>query len=500
MSSNPRLADERMASWKVLLPFSKGAKILVAGGDTWLINSLARTYETVDCLFNNYNERNVDIEKSVDPRLRNRIRRFSAIEQCADHYDVIILADGQRTTQYSFQHIAILLKKDGLLIHIGIGNKPLRNTWFRRIGHYNCQYYAALPASAPRIFFPLYPKKFRQKCFSFHSPGSQKARLGLKLLEVMSRLGFTAPLRRHGVIIASQEELKDRNDTLCSWLGDALPQKIENVAIYCGSDSPRRKITLLAEAQNQGRVTDLVVKIADTPEGAAAIRQESEALQALEGARLFCEVPQLLLEDTWKGHVVQVQSALPLSVGPQISELTINHLKLLAALSRMDRQKTPFRETPAWKSIEMARETNEFEKGPLPAQELLENLLSEEMGKIQVVCHRIHGDFAPWNIRVKKDKLYVFDWEDSIPNGLPFSDAFHFIYRQASLVGPWPGGEVMWELLEKKSKQLAKMAGHPSMYENILPALMILEYLKRPHPHVIELMSVFLSKPHGQTS
>lgn len=500
MSSNLRLGNERLASWKVLLPFSKGVRILVAGGDAWLINSLARSYETIDCLFNNYKENNAIIEKEVDPRLRNRIRRFSAIEQCPYHYDVIILAEGQRTVQYGFQYIASLLKQDGLLIHIGIGNKPLRNNWFYQIGYQNYLYYAALPASTPRIFFPLYPKRFRQKCFSFHSPGSQKARLGLKLFEVMSRLGLTAPLRRHGVIIASQEELNNRKDTLSSWLGETLSQKIENIAIYCGSDSPRRKITLLAEAQNQGRVTDLVVKIADTSEGAVAIRQESEALQALESARLFCEVPQLLFEDTWEGHVVQVQSVLPLSVGPQISELTINHLKLLAALSRMDRQKTPFRETPAWKSIEMAREANEFEKWPLPAQELLENLLSEEMGKVQLVCHRIHGDFAPWNIRVKKDKLYVFDWEDSIPNGLPFSDTFHFIYRQASLVGPWPGGKVVWELLEKKSKQLAKMAGHPYMYEITLPALMILEYLKRPHPHVIELISIFLNKHHGQTS
>jgi hypothetical protein len=384
-----------------------------------------------------------------------------------------------------------------LLIHIGIGNKPLRNKWLHQIGYHNSQYYAALPGSAPRIFSPLYPKRFRQKCFSFHSPGSQKARLGLNLLEVMSRLGITAPLRRHGVVIASHEKLNDREGTLCSWLGKTLSQKIENIAIYCGSDSPRRKITLLAEARNQGRLTDLVVKIADTSEGAAAIRQESETLQALKGARLFCEVPQLLFEDTWEGHVVQVQSALPLSVGPQISELTINHLKLLAALSRMDRQKTLFRETPAWKSIEMAREANEFEKWPLPAQKLLEIIVSEEKGNVQVVCHRIHGDFAPWNIRVKKDKLYVFDWEDSIPNGLPFSDAFHFIYRLASFVGPWPGGKVMWELLEKKSKQLAKMAGHPSMYENALPALMILEYLKRPHPHVIELISIFLNQHHG---
>ncbi|MBU4259064.1 MAG: aminoglycoside phosphotransferase family protein [Proteobacteria bacterium] len=410
------------------------------------------------------------------------------------------MADGQKTTQYSFQHIASLLKKDGLLIHIGISNKPLRNDWFRRIGYHNSQYYAALPASAPRIFFPLYPKRFRQKCFSFHSPGSRKARLGLKLLEVMSRFGLIALLRQHGVIVAGQEELKDRKDTLCSWLGEVLSQKIENVAIYCGSDLARRKITLLAEAQNQGRVTVLVVKIADTSEGAAAIRQESEALQALEGARLFCEVPRLLLEDTWEGHAVQVQSALPLSTGPQIPELTVNHLKLLAALSRMHRQKILFRETPAWKTIEMAWKANEFEKWPSPSQNLLDNLLSEETGNVQLVCHHIHGDFAPWNIRVKKDKLYVFDWEESIPNGLPFSDAFHFIYRQASLVGPWPGGEVMWELLEKKFSQLAEMAEYPSMYENILPALMILEYLKRPHPHLIELMSVLLSKPNVQTS
>ncbi len=495
------MGDERCASWKILLPFFKGIKILVAGGNTWLLNSLARSYEAVDCLFNNFKEDNADIEKEVDPHLRNRIRRFSAIKQCAHHYDVIVLADGQKTTQYSFQHITSLLKKNGLLIHIGIGNKLLRNNWFRRIGYYNCQYYAALPASAPRIFFPLCPKKFRQKCLSFHKPGSQKARLGLKLLEAMSRLDFIMPLRRHGVIIASQKALEDRNDTLSSWLGEALSRKIENIAIYCGSDSPRRKITLLAEAEKQARAIDFVVKIADTPEGATAIRQEGEALQALEGAKLFCEVPQLFLEDTWQGHAIQVQSALPLSTGPQIPELTVNHLRLLASLSRLDRQEIPLCKTTSWKSIQLAQKSNEFEKWPLPVQKLLKNLLSEEFGSAEIVCHRTHGDFAPWNIRVKKDKFYVFDWEDSLKDGLPFSDAFHFIYRQASLVGPWPGGEVIGKLLGQKLKQLAEMAGYFPMYEtmysSILATLMMQEYLKRPHPHIIELISVLLSKSRG---
>ena len=120
------------------------------------------------------------------------------------------------------------------------------------------------------------------------------------------------------------------------------------------------------------------------------------------------------------------------------------------------------------------------------------------MAETLVFFHRTHGDFVPWNIRMKNGELYVFDWEDSLPKGLPFTDAFHFIYLQASLVGPWPGAKTIWPLLQKKSHQLYKLAGYsPSVYQIVFATWMIQEYFRRSHPHILELMSVHLDNLHG---
>ncbi|BAV06887.1 Phosphotransferase enzyme family protein [Filimonas lacunae] len=46
-----------------------------------------------------------------------------------------------------------------------------------------------------------------------------------------------------------------------------------------------------------------------------------------------------------------------------------------------------------------------------------------------------HGDFTPWNVMFKKDKLLMIDWEQS-KNSMPFLfDLFHFVYQSNILVG-----------------------------------------------------------------
>ena len=45
-----------------------------------------------------------------------------------------------------------------------------------------------------------------------------------------------------------------------------------------------------------------------------------------------------------------------------------------------------------------------------------------------------HGDFAPWNIKKKKDSsIAVVDWEDASDKGLPLIDVCHFFLIQALL-------------------------------------------------------------------
>jgi thiamine kinase-like enzyme len=67
--------------------------------------------------------------------------------------------------------------------------------------------------------------------------------------------------------------------------------------------------------------------------------------------------------------------------------------------------------------------------------------------KIPVI--RIHGDFAPWNTMVKGDNLFVFDWEYSESDGIPFYDIIYWNLQVMLLLKKRSGFEIFRELKRK---------------------------------------------------
>lgn len=45
-----------------------------------------------------------------------------------------------------------------------------------------------------------------------------------------------------------------------------------------------------------------------------------------------------------------------------------------------------------------------------------------------------HGDFTPWNCKMRGNRLQILDWEMFSEDGIPLEDIFHYIYQQAILV------------------------------------------------------------------
>ena len=46
----------------------------------------------------------------------------------------------------------------------------------------------------------------------------------------------------------------------------------------------------------------------------------------------------------------------------------------------------------------------------------------------------MHGDFAPWNVKVSRGRWTVLDWERGELAGIPGWDWFHFVMQPALLV------------------------------------------------------------------
>ena len=57
------------------------------------------------------------------------------------------------------------------------------------------------------------------------------------------------------------------------------------------------------------------------------------------------------------------------------------------------------------------------------------------------------------------------------------TDIFHFLYRQASLVGPWPGAQILLRDMSNAAKRFLDIAGYETIeIDTILKIWLLSEY------------------------
>jgi len=76
---------------------------------------------------------------------------------------------------------------------------------------------------------------------------------------------------------------------------------------------------------------------------------------------------------------------------------------------------------------------------PVARPDLLEICLRvlPALREFQVPLTIVHGDFAPWNLRLSHGKLSAFDWEYGEPHGLPLLDEMHYRLQTGWLLEKW---------------------------------------------------------------
>lgn len=141
-------------------------------------------------------------------------------------------------------------------------------------------------------------------------------------------------------------------------LEKAIGKGVKYATIYTGNGSAASKYTLLVR---QADGLEVVVKLACTAEGRAAIQNECRALNRLQDSgmeQLKRCVPVPLSEGSQGNWYWSCQTVLPRGESP--NELTREHFEFLAVLK-----------------------------------------------KVNVT----HGDFTPWNCSIVNGQLFVWDWE-----------------------------------------------------------------------------------------
>lgn len=441
--------DERSVSWKVLLPFDPNLRILALGLSIGELNGLGRTFRHVDT------------------------------SPCGFKYEVLVLGE-QVTGRQSDQKYLGYMATDGLLVAVGLSQV---HDVFKQFPWHHVSEYACLPTHQPRIFLPLSTKRVRRRGLCFHAPGSIKQKILLFGATWLSQLGITLHLRRKTISVFSARKEGEGGGFLKSWISQQVGWQVEEMVIYAGSDSPARKITALCIPSNYNE--QVVAKIADTEQAAEATRHEAEALSLLSRSGLAKSVPKLLVVSDLGPYVVQLQTCLAKG-GRRSRTLSKPHFDFLSELSQINKKSIPLGQSVEWQNVCRVATTPESGEFPEAVVRLASRFVDNRTDTVFVDCHMTHGDFTSWNIICEYSSILVYDWEDWKPLGLPFQDLFHFLYRQALLVGPWPGASGLLKTMKDAALKLAREANIGFDVNCAMKLWCIKEHSTKPNQNIVE--------------
>jgi hypothetical protein len=206
------------------------------------------------------------------------------------------------------------------------------------------------------------------------------------------------------------------------WRGTPDPEPL----VYLGTPGEKRKAVVHLLDRNS-HACELIVKVPLTEAAKHSIAHEAQTLVELQREG-FEAAPRLVVLDSRDG----VASQTVVHGSRAAMKLTHEAASLLQALE-LPNQSTTLRE--ALSSFEP--EAGRLELNPADMA-LVNRALNVIDDSSELPSVRVHGDFAPWNIRLQNGSAALVDWEDSRSHGLPLHDAYHFVHMTRCLFGKRP--------------------------------------------------------------
>ncbi|QNE22030.1 hypothetical protein F1D05_34065 [Kribbella qitaiheensis] len=175
------------------------------------------------------------------------------------------------------------------------------------------------------------------------------------------------------------------------------------------------------------------VKVGDSELTAGLVQQEGAALAELakQDWRLL-ELPALLHLGNWQGLELLVISALDTAVRPAGGPLLQPPLAALDELyDRFDEGSAGLGQSAYWQElIDIADQVDDARLRTAYKEAL--DRVGQSHGDDQVRLTAWHGDFAPWNLGMRRGRLQLWDWErfaTGVPAGL---DRIHYVLHTST--------------------------------------------------------------------
>lgn len=122
--------------------------------------------------------------------------------------------------------------------------------------------------------------------------------------------------------------------------------------------------------------------------------------------------------------------------GKNKASLATQHWLALRELSAIRNCSFALHVLPQWKELdERLEKLHQLNDKRIPAGfiQKLKLLKGSINASAIITAHFSHGDFTPWNMYVKTNRIALVDWEMAETTAPALFDAFHFLYQQASL-------------------------------------------------------------------
>lgn len=251
---------------------------------------------------------------------------------------------------------------------------------------------------------------------------------------------------------------------------------LSGAALFFGFPGPLQKLTVYCPDPDGG--LGKVAKVALQDSANEAIAQEAHWLSKLNRSQpMSAFLPRLLLQGTLSCGRRYI-SMLALPPGMSSDDFEEPHYAFLRVLAQQRPALQVWQQCEAYKRLH----TRTHAVLPLVEQgkrQLLLDVLNEIDGQIghrELPAGMVHGDFAPWNLRLQNGQLFVFDWEYAEACGNPLKDFLHFHLIPRALQRRPLRTSWMPELLHKTAEFADSMFGPDSGVADASGAL-IMHYL-----------------------
>jgi hypothetical protein len=286
-------------------------------------------------------------------------------------------------------------------------------------GHSHIYRFAVLPSrTRPRWILPYAVGRKGIDGFQFYMPYSRVARWVKAIVLQMRAAGWQGWVR-DCVLIASRTPLPI--ETL---VDEAVGERETVFALSIGTPGTYQKLTVQVMRKDGSVVGYLKMPLTGAAE--RRLQHEAEVLRTLhEFPKLKPHIPALFFAGRWHGNFTLFESVLPGETGPV--QMTGMHDEFLRVLQRSEPrvssgQSVIERTARKW---ECARPLLGAKWHGLANETL--RIASRELGGSMVPSGLHHGDFTPWNTRVDRGTLRVFDWESAEYDAPILWDQFHFL-------------------------------------------------------------------------